>query len=136
MISSLRFICILFVLVLTACSNAAVKIPEKFLGDWIITVEEKAGFPWWHQIKYPVNLSVSESGLRFTDQGGFECIPETQFYDDEIDMLVFKHCLPNKSQRVYDVFYRAKHKDGFIVGELWTYKLLFKWVGNQRLDRH
>lgn len=129
MISSFRFICVLFLFGLTACNQISAKIPERFFGSWVITVEEKAGFPWWQQVKYPVSLSVSKSGLKFTDQSGFECVPEIQFYDDEIDMLVFKHCLQKKSQAVYEVFYRAKYQDGFIAGETWTYKLLFKWVG-------
>ena len=129
MINLLRLILILCIFGLTSCSYAFGEIPEKYFGKWTISIDEQGGFPWWQQVKYPSTLLVSESGAKFVDDSGYSCASESLLYDEDIDVLVFKHCLPSKSQLAYDVFYRIEVKGGVIVGETWTYKPLFRWAG-------
>ena len=114
---------------LSACDAIAVEIPEKFVGEWSIAVEKQSGFPWWEQIKYPVKLSVTKIGITFEDQMGFKCTPNKFFYDDELDALIFKNCLPAKSELAFSPFYRVKFDRGRLTGETWTYKLLYLWKG-------
>jgi|SRR5690606_28652697 hypothetical protein len=105
-------------------------IPERFIGTWIMEVDTSPGFPWWDQIKHPVRLSITKDAINFDDQAGCSCTPKAFFYDDELDALVFKHCLPTKSDLAFTPFYRMKSKDRKLVGEVWTYKLLFKLYGH------
>ena len=124
----LRLIFCLFIFTFNACAYVSAKVPEEFIGSWKFVVEKQAGFPWWDQIKYPVNLLITEEGITFTDQGGFDCAPKIYFYDSDLKAVVFKHCFPAKSADVIAPFYLIRHEDGLMVGETWTYKLLFKWV--------
>lgn len=130
MIRMLRATFAIFLLLLAACSHVSAKVPEKFYGNWVVTLDSSGGFPWWQQIKYPVSLSITEKSLRFTDQSGHECEPEIYFYDDDLQSLIFKHCLPNKSSMAFSPFYRLRYEGDALRGETWTYKLLFQWRGS------
>lgn len=52
----LKIVPMLFVLFSSQWSIASVPIPEKYLGEWSVTLERQSGFPWWLEVKYPVNL--------------------------------------------------------------------------------
>lgn len=106
-------------------------VPEKYIGKWSFQVKTKPGFPWWQQIKYPVKLTIMKNGVLFEDQMGFKCSPKTFLYDDELDNIVFKNCLPSKSALSFSPFYKMMIVDDKLVGEVWTYKLLFKLDGNR-----
>lgn len=110
MIRMLRATFAIFLLLLAACSHVSAKVPEKFYGNWVVTLDSSGGFPWWQQIKYPVSLSIAEKSLRFTDQSGHECEPEVYFYDDDLQSLIFKYCLPNKSSMAFSPFYRLRYE--------------------------
>lgn len=120
---------ILLLFCISACDFVEAELPDEFVGEWSTKVEKGSGFPWWQQIKYPVKLSITKSGVTFEDQMGFKCTLDTFFYDDELEALIFKHCLPTKSEQAFSPFYRVKLNDGHLAGETWTYKLLFMWKG-------
>lgn len=122
---------IILLFILSAIGNvfAEIVVPDKFIGEWDMHVEKVPGFPWWEDVKYPVDLSIKRNGAFFRDQTGSDCIPETFLYDDELDAVVFKHCLPTKSKLAFPPVYQIKILNGQLTGEVWTYKLLFRLVG-------
>jgi hypothetical protein len=114
-----------------ASRPAVAEVPSKFVGRWNSRVEEGPGFPWWQQMRYPVRLSVGAAKLTFVDQMGTECEPKTFFYDEELDALIFTHCLSSKSSLTIPPFYRMRIIGDRVDGEVWTYKLLFRWAGER-----
>ena len=124
---------LLLLLALLGTAHPAIaEIPPKFVGDWTVEVEEGPGFPWWDHVKYPVSISITNQGADFEDQAGSQCRPSTFFYDAELDALIFKHCLQTKSDLAIAPFYRAKLDGTRLLGETWTYKLLFRWAGQRK----
>ena len=113
----------------------SVEVPEKYWGAWEFQVDTSPAFPWWNQIKYPVKLIVTKNAVKFEDQAGFNCEPKAFFYDDELDALIFKHCLPTKSELAFSPFYRVMLDDQKLNGEVWTYKLLFNLRGGVMQDK-
>lgn len=124
---------ILFLLNLTNLCKASV--PNKFFGDWEFSIVDQNGFPWHDQIKHPVQIKISEDTVFFVDQSGFKCLPKVMFYDDDLDSLVFKHCLPVKSELAFAPFYRLKRVENRLELDVWTFKLLFKAVGKEQKQK-
>ena len=118
--------------VLFGCMNCwAADVPEKFLGEWQITVIPQGGVPRWQWIKYPVKLRISRTGGTLVDQTGFECSLSKFLYDDELDVFVFNHCgIGPKSPQAFEIVQIAKlDSEGNLVGEVRNYRKLFGWKG-------
>jgi hypothetical protein len=122
---------IFLLLAIAAAQSASAELPARFVGEWNVRVETTPGFPYWDHIKYPVRLSINEEGAIFEDQAGFKCAPQVFFYDDELDTVIFKHCLPTKSELAIPPYYKMKAIGGRLLGETWTYKFLFRWTGEE-----
>ena len=113
---------------------AKMMVPMQFYGEWKLEVQQRPGFPWWQQMKYPKQLSISSEGISFRDQVGDVCKLHNYLYDDEIKALVFTNCLPAKSDVAFTLFYRVKFDHGQLVVEVWTYKMLFRLHGRRSGD--
>ena len=124
---------VLFLAVISLISNncLAEKIPDKFMGNWSITLVPQSGFPWWREVKYPVKLILTPDGGNMVDQYGFKCSLSKIFYDNELDIIIFKHCgMGEKSDLAFQVLQLAHIDDkGQLHGEVKTYKKLFGWIG-------
>jgi hypothetical protein len=105
--------------------------PERFEGSWSLSVVATSGFPWWHEIKYPVRLEIFEGRLRFWDQSGCECVVERPLYDEELGALIVPHCSETKSSNAFRPFYKFSLRKATLFGEVWTYKRLFSIRGTR-----
>jgi len=131
----LKIVPMLFVLFSSQWSIASVPIPEKYLGEWSVTLERQSGFPWWLEVKYPVNLAIKENNsCTFEDQSGFICELKQIFYDPQEDLIVIRHCGIKKHSEAFDILHVIKYDNGKIIGEVKTYKTLFRWIGQKKRD--
>lgn len=125
----LRNILVVFLLAACAGTSFASGLPEKFHGKWAITVEKDAGFPWWEQVVYPVEIVIRDNGGYFVDQSGTRCDISRYYYDIDIDAIVLLPCSETKS-KIAIVPVSLMSIDGEeLVGRVQTYKLLFEWRG-------
>lgn len=122
---------LVFCLLETSCAENLLKVPDEFLGQWNAELQTQSGFPWWKQVKYPSVLVITKNQLQFVDQAGFECTSKDISYDKGLGAVVFRHCLPTKSDLDAEPFYRLYDRGDHLLGETWRQKLLFRW----RLDK-
>jgi hypothetical protein len=130
MIKFLRACCFAAFVCLSHAVSAA-ELPAKFVGKWSVELVAQPGFPWWHQIKYPVEIVIENDSGYFVDQAGNRCEVENYFYDEEEDVIVLMHCAETKSSNVVPPFYMISAKDGKLIGKVQSYKPLFQWLGSK-----
>jgi hypothetical protein len=128
----MRSMLYILVFALATSHPAVADVPSKFFGEWTVEAEKGPGFPWWDHIKYPISISITKDYATFRDQNGNACEPPVFFYDEELDALIFTHCLPTKSEDAIRPFHRAKVNGARLQGETWTYKSLFRWTGERQ----
>ena len=124
----------LFCLTIFMCLSHAVvasELPAKFIGKWSTEVIDQPGFPWWHQIKYPVEIVIENDSGYFIDQVGNCCDVENYFYDDEKDIIVLMHCFLSRSPNTVPSFFIISVEDEIMTGKVQSYQPLFQWRGTR-----
>ena len=108
----------------------------RYIGEWNIKLVKQEGFPWWREVKYPVHLSLTATGGTIKDQYGYTCEIKTIIYDPDEDIIVFRPCGIKLEDVECDDLFRVmqivQEKNGKLMGEVKTYKSLFKWVGTKK----
>lgn len=119
------------VIILFSVDAGSNNIPQKFVGDWDIKVISQEGFPWWHQVKHPVKLSITNDEIYLVDQFDYKCRLHKYIYDSELDSFIFSHCgVGNKSDKAFEIIHVLTiSDDGLLKGTVRNYKVLFKWEG-------
>ena len=118
---------------------AADRIPEKFQGEWtilLIEYDNYKDYPWWREVKYPIELTLGPNGGRMVDQTEFACELRTFAYDPDLDSFNFLHCgIGPKHPDAFGILQVAHvERDGQLRGEVRSYKTLFHWVGEKVPD--
>ncbi|MDQ7050758.1 MAG: hypothetical protein Q9M92_14995 [Enterobacterales bacterium] len=125
----MRILIVIIFFILINIGSVNADVPDKFIGKWSVTFIPREGFPWWTQIKYPIYLEINQSLVMMDFGHDIKCTPNILFYDDEIDAIVFNHCLPKKSELAFaPVFIFSKIKRN-LLGKVVTYKELFELEG-------
>lgn len=122
-------ICIGLFLNLSVASITWADIPVGFLGNWSAAATRPPKFANWGDLKYPAKLKVTKDGLDFEDQWGSRCESVFAFYDEELEALTFRNCLPSKAPTAWGVHYRVRVHGDNLTGEVWTHKFQFKFEG-------
>lgn len=105
---------------------------EKNSNIWTMHVVENAEFPWWEEIRHPLEINLSKNGHYYIDQYGTKCVPSVFFYDTYSKQYIFKSCGSKKSQQAFEIFFRAKLNGDSLIVEVWTFRQLFILKSNQR----
>ncbi len=88
---------------------------------------------WWREVKYPIHLTLTANGGTIKDQDGYICTLKKIIYDPDEDEIVFRHCGMKHEDIDCDDLFRiiqlVKFKDDKLLGEVRSYKMLFRWVG-------
>ena len=132
----IKTIFILLICITPQFAFAAEKIPIRYRGEWNIELVKQEGYPWWREVKYPVHLSLTETGGAIKDQYGYSCELKTIIYDPDADIIVFRYCGIKMEDVACDDLFRilqtAQEKNGKLMGEVKNYKTLFKWIGTKK----
>ena len=131
-----RKLILLFLLCCHGVVHAADEGLEKFSGEWEVELVKDPSFPYWNHIPYPTRLVVSrdKSGLKilYQDNRGSKCEPVSESYREDMDIVMFDHCMVTHFDSVITShYYRIKVEEENLEGETWNYKRLFRWKGKR-----
>lgn len=119
-------------------ASAGGAFADDFTGTWEVTqvLNEREGFPWSREIKYPkrMTLEMRDGRLvgRYTDQSGFSCaFAITQLLNQDRDLLL-ANCGETKSPAAYAPIHHVKLRHGKCHGIVIAEERLFEWVAVRR----
>ena len=120
-------------------SIQADRLPSEYQGLWSISVLSEKGFPWWQQIKYPVQLEIKTDGISLIDQSGYKCNVRTIAYDELNEGIEFVHCgSGNKNERAKKIVQRVYlSHNGYLIGQVYRQnenKPIFLWKGKKETE--
>jgi len=129
------FICSFLLYQALVGQNAFAKPDADCAGAWSIEMIKDENYTPWHAYSqnpsYPVKLELKTSrpsAAIFTDNKGRDC-SIGYLNDEDIKLVVFKHCLKSKYPHTIPTHYKIKCSGDKLAGKIVSHKDLFDIKG-------